>query len=116
MAARVVVLVDIGSTFTKVAVVALSGEVVSRVVVPTRHDDVLLRRRVHEWLPRSPGSWMPRRPTDSRRSHLTLCCSRVGRMVVTAQRSARMLCAFRRYCPRPYPWSLRATRRCLERW
>src|SRR5882672_2653730 len=40
MAAQVVVLVDIGSTFTKVAVVALSGEVVSRVVVPTRHDDL----------------------------------------------------------------------------
>lgn len=40
MTARVVVLVDIGSTFTKVAAVALSGELVSRVVVPTRHDDL----------------------------------------------------------------------------
>jgi uncharacterized protein (TIGR01319 family) len=40
MTARVVVLVDIGSTFTKAAAVALSGELVSRVVVPTRHDDL----------------------------------------------------------------------------
>jgi uncharacterized protein (TIGR01319 family) len=40
MTARVVVLVDIGSTFTKVAAVAPSGELVSRVVVPTRHDDL----------------------------------------------------------------------------
>jgi uncharacterized protein (TIGR01319 family) len=40
MTARVVVLVDIGSTFTKVAVVALSGELVSRLVVPTTHDDL----------------------------------------------------------------------------
>lgn len=40
MTAQVVVLVDIGSTFTKVAAVALSGELVSRVVVPTRHDDL----------------------------------------------------------------------------
>jgi uncharacterized protein (TIGR01319 family) len=36
----VVVLVDIGSTFTKVVAVGRSGEVVSRVVVPTRHDDL----------------------------------------------------------------------------
>jgi uncharacterized protein (TIGR01319 family) len=40
MTTRVVLLVDIGSTFTKVASVALSGELVSRVVVPTRHDDL----------------------------------------------------------------------------
>jgi uncharacterized protein (TIGR01319 family) len=40
MTDRVVVLVDIGSTFTKVAAVAISGELVSRVVVPTRHDDL----------------------------------------------------------------------------
>ena len=40
MTSRVVVLVDIGSTFTKVAVVALSGELVARVVVPTTHDDL----------------------------------------------------------------------------
>lgn len=36
----VVVLVDIGSTFTKVVAVAQSGEVVSRVVSPTRHEDL----------------------------------------------------------------------------
>jgi uncharacterized protein (TIGR01319 family) len=40
MADEVVVLVDIGSTFTKVVAVGCNGVVVSRVVVPTRHDDL----------------------------------------------------------------------------
>src|SRR6266550_3958037 len=40
MTDEVVVLVDIGSTFTKVAVVAPPGELVSRVSLPTKHDDL----------------------------------------------------------------------------
>jgi uncharacterized protein (TIGR01319 family) len=40
MANEVAVLVDIGSTFTKVATVRDSGELISRVVVPTTHSDL----------------------------------------------------------------------------
>src|SRR5919201_743324 len=69
MADEVVVLVDIGSTFTKVATVAYSGELVSRVVVPTLHADLAAgaERAADQALP--PGSSA---------SKLLMCSSAAG--------------------------------------
>jgi uncharacterized protein (TIGR01319 family) len=69
MADEVVVLVDIGSTFTKVATVACSGELVSRLVVPTMHADLAAGAETAADQALPPGSSV---------SRLLMCSSAAG--------------------------------------
>jgi uncharacterized protein (TIGR01319 family) len=66
---EVVVLVDIGSTFTKVAVVGCAGELLSRVVIPTTYHDLAAGVEA------AVGEALPERTSDA---ELLICSSAAG--------------------------------------